>query len=133
MAAPDSWDSIRKHGLLSTSRLLDLFEVPAEDRYSIERQRRSANVILEHPIHGRAVVRDQKPLNEKKLQRCLNDDTTPEEWYTILNAKVFFWLDPERLKGLREARAYRDNPQTYLTLDTRLVVEAPEAQINSLT
>jgi hypothetical protein len=36
MAEDGSWESIRERGLLSTSALLDLFEVEAEERFAIE-------------------------------------------------------------------------------------------------
>jgi hypothetical protein len=37
---PGNWEGIQKHGLLSTSSLLSLFEIPAARRVVIERQRR---------------------------------------------------------------------------------------------
>jgi hypothetical protein len=36
MAEDGSWESIRERGLLSTSALLDLFEVEAEERFASE-------------------------------------------------------------------------------------------------
>jgi hypothetical protein len=35
---PSNWKGIQKHGLLSTSRILSLFEVPAARRVTIEGQ-----------------------------------------------------------------------------------------------
>ena len=40
MAEDGSWESIRKHGLLSTSALLDKFEIEGEERLAIESARR---------------------------------------------------------------------------------------------
>ena len=48
MAALGSWDSIRKHGLLSTSALLDLFEVSDNDRVVIEEGHRAESITIEH-------------------------------------------------------------------------------------
>ena len=62
MADAQSWESIRKHGLLSTSSLLDLYEVKEKERADIEIRRRPDSVPILHDKHGRAVVRDQKPL-----------------------------------------------------------------------
>src|SRR4051812_6107133 len=88
MAEPYSWESIRKHGLLSTTALLDLFEVPPGQRRLIESCRRPEAVTLDHPVHGRAVVRDQKPMDDKGLTRALRDGITPRQWYELLNRHV---------------------------------------------
>jgi len=64
MAEAGSWPSIRRHGLLSTSALLDLFEVTGVERVRLESQRRPETVKIEHPEHGEALIRDQKPLRK---------------------------------------------------------------------
>jgi len=61
-------------------------------------------VPLKHIKHGRAVVRDQKPLIESKLEKSL-EGCTVEEWHRLLNRHVFFWLTKERLQTLLCARA----------------------------
>jgi hypothetical protein len=106
MAEDGSWPGIRKHGLLSTSALLDLFDVTGSERSSIESERRLESVTLKHPVYGKAVVRDQKPLREGPLAKCLIG-LTLQEWYETLNSRVFFWLTEERLKGLLMAIPYR--------------------------
>ena len=122
MAEDGSWPGIRKHGLLSTSALLDLFDVTGSERSSIESERRLESVTLRHPVHGRAVVRDQKPLREGPLAKCLIG-LTLQEWYETLNSRVFFWLTEERLKGLLMAIPYRSLKHDVLTIDTRKLVE----------
>jgi len=117
MADAQSWESIRKHGLLSTSSLLDLYELKDQKRADIETSRRPESVPILHDKHGRAVVRDQKPLIESKLRKALTDCTL-EQWYRLLNKYVFFWLTQERLQTLLCARAYRGQPHAVLTLDT---------------
>src|SRR6267154_1163175 len=52
MAEKDSWPSIARDGLLSTSTLLDLYEVPAADRIPIERRRRPEKVPITHSTRG---------------------------------------------------------------------------------
>src|SRR6267378_3822031 len=89
MAHVDAWDGIQRHGLLSTTALLDLFEIEGPERANIRSHRRSESVIIEHEIHGKAVIRDNKPLDDQGLLRCLTD-FSPSEWYEILNDKVFF-------------------------------------------
>jgi hypothetical protein len=118
MAEPGSWSSICRHGLLSTSALLDMFQIEIQQRVAYESRRRPEAVELEHPRHGRVVLRDQKPLSEAKLARCLEDGLSVADWLRRLNAHVFFWVDPARLLRLREARAYRGKRQLVLTIDT---------------
>lgn len=117
MAENGSLESIRRLGLLSTSALLDVFEVRGERRFEIESRRRPESVEIRHPEHGRALVRDNKPMQEKALGRCLIG-MEPTEWYETLNRRVFFWVDRRRLIRLLGARAYRDRPHLVLELNT---------------
>lgn len=128
MADAQSWESIRKYGLLSTSSLLDLYEVKGKQRIDIESRRRPESVPILHDTHGRAVVRDHKPLIESKLRTALRDCTV-EEWYRLLNRYVFFWLTQERLQTLLCARAYRNQPHAVLTLETLSFVRRYEDKI----
>ncbi len=117
MAEDKSWESIRRHRLLSTSALLDRFEVEGEERFAIESARRPEIVRVEHPEHGVALVRDNKPMQEKSLEKCLVG-MTPREWYEHLNRRVFFWVEWKRLLRLLGARAYKDRPHLVLEVDT---------------
>lgn len=87
---PGAWVSIKKRGLLSTTRLLDLFEVEKEKRKQIEEKRRPATVHLDHPIHGSVIINDNVTLSEKALLTCLDDGLAPVDWFRILNERVFF-------------------------------------------
>lgn len=127
MAEEGTWDAIRERGLLSTSALLDLYEINGNDRFVIESQHRPESITISHPVYGAAVIRDQKPLRENSLRKCLID-LTPREWYELLNSKVFFWLSEKRLLGLLSARAYRNRTHCILTVDTeRLLVSHLES------
>jgi hypothetical protein len=55
------------------------------------------------------------------LGRCLLDGLNPEDWYDLLNSKVFFWLDPDRLN--RQRRACGDAPQRVLVVDASRMLE----------
>ena len=123
MAVGDSLESIFRHGLLSTTALLDLFEVQEPAREIIEGRRRPASVPITHPTHGRATIRDQKPMSEKKLAKSLRDGLTPPAWYRRLNDKVFFWLTEKRLETLLNAREYRNTRRLVLTVDSRPLLE----------
>jgi hypothetical protein len=117
MAYGGSWPSIQKHGLLSTTGLLDLYEIEGSARDSLELTHRQASVPISHPSYGRAVVRDQKPMSDSRLRSVLRDGTTVEEWYQLLNGFVFFWPTEARLETMRAA--YEGQPQTILSVDSR--------------
>lgn len=122
MAAAGSWPSIERHGLLSTSALLDLFRVEGAERRAIESSHRPASVTIRHPEYGEAVIRDQIPLSDSGLRRALRDGLTPEDWYKTLNAHIFFWLTEKRLQRMLGAGAYRDHSHVVITLDTASLV-----------
>jgi hypothetical protein len=120
MAADDSWASIRRHGLLSTSALLDLFEIVGEQREALETRHRPKSISIQHPIHGTALIRDQKPMTDESVRRALADTgLTPSDWYQLLNRRVFFWTTEERLQRMLGAAPYRDLHHTVLTVDTQ--------------
>jgi hypothetical protein len=121
MAESDSWDSIRVNGLRSTTALLDLYEVDTNLRFSIESRRRATSVEISHRLHGKATIRDQIPLREKTLRL---EGMTPQQWYEMLNRKVFFWLTRDRLVRLLLARAYRGRRHTVITVDTARLIES---------
>ena len=118
MAESGTWESIRRHGLLSTIAILDLFEITGEERQKIAERRRPKSVAITHREHGAAVIRDQIPMSESALEKCLEPGITPSQWYTTLNRRVFFWLSADRLNRLLGARAYRSKQHCVLTLDT---------------
>lgn len=118
MTAPGSLPSILRHGLLPTSGLLALFEVPDAERAAIERKRRPAGIVLKHPMHGEAAITDNLPLSEAVLRLCLDDGLEPADWLAILNGRVFFWPDEESLGRLLGARLNRGRERSVLVLDT---------------
>jgi hypothetical protein len=128
MATADSWKSIEKHGMLSTEELLKLFEVDHETAEKIRTTHRPGPVVIEHTKHGTATIRDQEPLSQKKLEKCLIDCDAPT-WYRTLNERVFFWLSEGRLKTLMSAKEYVDETHTVLRLDTARLVARYEGSI----
>ena len=118
MAEDGSWPSIRDHGLLSALALLDLYGVEGEEREGIMSVRRPKSVLLERDGLSGAVVRDQKPMNDAALEKCLDCGLVPRDWYRLLNSKTFFWVERERLMRLLGARAYRKKPHVVIEVDT---------------
>ncbi len=129
MAERGAWDGIRKQGLLSTSALLDLYGIRGEERFILESERRPATVEINAPGLNPVKIRDQLPMDDKGLRRCLPDTISPQQWYEFLNRKVFFWLTKDRLDRLSSARAYRDIEHEVLVLNSRRVVKACNERI----
>jgi hypothetical protein len=123
MTACGGWTSIQKHGLLSTEALVDRAAITGKERERILSTRRAKGITLERDGGFRAVIRDQGPLDEQKLVTCLLDELCPAEWHLILSAKVFFWLDRNRVDGLLGATAYRSAAHDILEVDARRLVK----------
>jgi Family of unknown function (DUF7002) len=127
MAELGSWQSIKERGLLSTSALLDLFEIDGETRHQIESEWRPRCVVIENPAYGKATIRDQKPLHRGANRFIVG--MTPSEYYELLNHKTFFWARKERLVSLLGAVAYKGRSHDVLTIDSQRLVENHETEI----
>ena len=128
MAESGSWASVREHGLLSTTALLDLFEIRGPARRAIETQWRPEGIPISHPKHGTAMIRDQWPMPPEHLATGLNG-ISPQQWYEFLNRRTFLWLSEQRLMRMLNAAPYRDAAHDVLTLDTRAFVAEYAEQI----
>lgn len=124
MAERGAWPSIQERGLLSTSALLDLYEITGQKRIDIEETRRPTCVDINSKGLPQAIIRDQIPMDDGGLRRGLPPEITPKDWYLLLNSKVFFWLTKDRLHRLTGARAYKDIEHDVLQIDTRSLIEA---------
>jgi hypothetical protein len=118
MADARNYASIERHGLLSTSALLDRLGVSGNARVAAEAAHRPKTLALPGP-DGTVFIRDQHPLEPAALAACL-DDLTPEAWYRILNARVFFWPTHDRLE--RMLRVYGRSEQAVFEVDTRALL-----------
>lgn len=130
MAQLGSWLSVERRGLLSTTALLDLFEKWGDERFRIESCHRPESIPICHPVYGRAVIRDQKPMSDPSVRKALaGSGLEPSDWYRELNSRAFFWLTEERLNRLMNARAYRRQRHHVFIVDTRRLVERHEHRI----
>lgn len=128
MAVGGSWPRIAEHGLLTTKHLVGTSNLPKGEKSALLTRHRPQSTVIDHPIYGTVTIRDQKPLRLQFLTPVL-EGVPLEHWLDILNDRVFFWLDPSRLRGLLRARAYNTHPQDVLTIDTDSLVRAHEAQV----
>ncbi|WP_134924803.1 DUF7002 family protein [Pseudomonas fluorescens] len=121
---PQALPSICKHGLLSTSQLLELFDVPSEDRRLLETMRRPINIEIEHPVYGKAILTDNTPLIESALSQCLDDGLHPVDWMQLLNRRVFFWVDEKNMTTHLRASIHRGEKRVVMVFDTLSVARA---------
>ena len=115
IADAENWPSIRQSGLLSTGRLI------ARDRL----QGDAALPFAGHRTTGMrlpsgVLIRDQSPMPPDALRRCLDVGLTPQDWYDLVNAKVYFWLDRERLE--RHLAACGARAQVLLAIDLQALL-----------
>src|SRR4051794_10515431 len=106
MAERDTWAAIKGRGLLSTSATLDRYGISGPRRDALEEEHRPNKVRI-GDADDYVVLRDQRPMPPSRLQIALaNSGMTPQEWYRLLNGKVFFWAEEERLFRLLKAEMY---------------------------
>src|SRR5262249_13267023 len=105
-----------------TSTILDQCAIDGKRRDSLERQKRECKTSVTHPILGTVILRDQKPLIVSKLKPRLTDCSI-EEWFQMLNNRVFFWPTQERLVTFMSAREYTGKRHLVLTVDTLRLVQ----------
>lgn len=123
MAHDGAWPSLEAHGLMSVEALVDQYGVKEPVRTQLLARHRPESVPIEADGLPGAVVRDQKPMSNSALNKCLQAGITPEQWYAYLNSYSFFWLHPNRVWRLINGDAYRGSHQTVLTIETASLVE----------
>ena len=118
---PANLPSVRRHGLLSTERLLALANVPDDERQAILSTQRVDSLVLP----GGVIVRDQSPIPPGALAKALPPGMTPSDWYRLLNRYVFLWASAERADSHRGA--FRTRAALLLVFDAaRLLAERGE-------
>lgn len=122
MAERDTWPSIKENGLLSTSAVLDRYNVQGQRRVELEEGHRPTKIRIGDAENG-IVLRDQIPMPPARLADALVDGTTPAQWYRFLNGRVFLWAQKKRLLGLLQARHYRNLEHDVLTIDAAALLD----------
>ncbi|MCQ6257371.1 hypothetical protein [Pseudomonas sp. Q11] len=124
MAERGTWESIQQRGLMSTTAVLDHLDVADGERARFESEHRDQKMDVRAGHTSNIVLRDQKPMPEKRLLQALTNGTTPRQWYELINDKVFFWVAEERLHRLLGARDYRTLEHDVLTLNSAEFIPA---------
>ncbi len=124
MAERGTWESIQQRGLMSTTAVLDHLDVADGERARFESEHRDQKMDVRAGHTSNIVLRDQKPMPEKRLVQALTNGTTPRQWYELINDKVFFWVEEERLHRLLGARDYRTLEHDVLTLNSAEFIPA---------
>jgi len=122
LAEAANWPSIQRHGLLSAGRLMEVAGFTRSDRDRLGRTQRTAHTELLKGVQ----IRDQCPMPPATLERCLCD-MSPADWYAMINARVFFWLDVDRLN--RQKAACEPRLQVVMAVDTAALVAAYEKRV----
>lgn len=104
---------IARHGLHAAATLLKHAGVdePAANTF------RSQTTTLPSGI----LLRNQRPMPPKALFQCLDPPLTPRDWYELVNVRIFFWLDRDRV--LRHWAASRGTPLVCYTVSTARLLE----------
>ena len=123
VTTPGAWLNIKKHGLWSTSYILEQFGIKGIQRTLIETKRRTSEIALEHPSYGYIIINDNIPLNEQILKNCLNDGLVPEDWLRMVNSRVFFWPNKEKLNRLLAARGNKNRLREVIVVDTLSLIK----------
>ena len=122
MAQDGSWENIKRLGLLSTTALLDHCKIIGAGREEYELSWRQKLMNIPCGELGEIVIRDQIPMNPLELKKCLKNGTTAQDWYKLINGKVFFWTELEDLKKLLSAKHYKNKPHTVMTVNTEALL-----------
>jgi hypothetical protein len=117
LAEAANLDAIQRDGLKPAEQLIAESGADAEAARAWRSAQRNTHVVLPSGVE----IRDQKPMPASALRRCLVG-MSPAEWYEEINARVFLWIDPERMA--RQQRACGGRPQVILTIDSAALLTA---------
>ena len=128
LAEAGSAPAISEHGLLPAQKIVSTSALGPDEQAAILSRPRPRALTIEHPMLGRATLRDQTPLRAHILDKVLTD-MTARQWLSALNERVFFWLHPQRLDQLLNARRNRGRPHDIVVIDTASMVSAHDRRI----
>lgn len=122
LAEASNWPLIQRDGLLCARQLVVAAGLTGVSRDRLLREQRLVSTELPNGVR----IRDQRPMPPAALARCLSG-IGPAEWYAMINDRVFFWLDPDRLN--RQRSACRARPQVVLTVDSAALLAVHQQHV----
>ena len=123
IAEPANLESIQRHGLLSTERLMRQVLKRDEELHSALGQHRPDTLVLSNGV----IIRDQSPMPPRSLKPALSPGMEPSDWYRFLNGFVFLWANQGRVD--RHLMAFRKRPQVLLVFDAVRLTEEKGDQL----
>lgn len=127
MANAGSWPSIHARGLLSATAALDRLNVSGPLRAKFEDRHRPEMASIRPGLSDDIVLRDQKPMPPSRIERALPRAVSAADWYRLINGKVFFWAQRERL--LRLLNSYGEFEHDVLTVDTASLLSSHASRV----
>ena len=117
MAHVQAWPSIKGHGLLSTSSLLDGCRITADERKALEARCRKDSVVVHHKDCGEAVIRDNKPMDDTgSASRPQGYDA--RGMVPDAEQQSIFLVNRKAFQTLLQARAYRNAKHCVIAVKT---------------
>jgi hypothetical protein len=119
---------ISSRTLFSTKRIV--FDNGVEDATAFVRRRRPVHVVISR--NGTEYhIRDQRPVSTKALLKCLIGGITVEDYFELLNERVFLWPTVKRLTRHYD-RYKNEKPAILRFVTSELLGLNPHAEFSRL-
>lgn len=114
----DNLPLILEYGkLLSTRRIIELSNNPGNIPINTKRRSKHEKIIVGNHVIS---IRDQKPISELNLAKCLTNGWDCARFYSHLNDRVFMWSKPGYLNN--HYNTYKHEEPIILRFNTDLVI-----------
>lgn len=105
--------------LISTSRILGLADSDVYGHWLMTRRPKHVPVVVGEKIYW---IRDQKPVSETNLAKCLTHNLTMGQFYEHLNDRVFMWAKLSDLQSHYDR--YSHEEPVILRFDTEDIIKS---------
>lgn len=119
LAHTSNLPNIRKHGLLSTSKLVETLGIPVAEQRKIVNEHRPKCITLCDSV----VIRDQSPMPPSALAKTLPPNMKPTDWYKLMNSFIFFWPSLERVERHRAAHQKLNADLSLMVFDAAKMIQ----------